>query len=53
MWGLIFPEVSPDIWNVLIDKAEIKAYDMIEMVTRARESLRMESCTVDSQMPRD
>ena len=35
-YGKVFTNVSGDIWNVLLDKAEAEAYDKIKMVPKGQ-----------------
>ena len=37
-YGDEFDKVSGDVWNILIDKAEMEAYDKIKMVPKGQGS---------------
>ncbi len=45
-YGDEFDKVPGDIWNILIDKAEVEAYDKIKMFPKVKESLPTEFCAV-------
>ncbi len=48
VYGDEFGKVSGDIWNILIDKAEMEAFDKIKMVPKGQGVVAYGNCTVGS-----